>query len=117
MRSILFVDKSEDKYYIHGKVNKYTKSQWLLSLGIDPDMYISKIQSVDNSEETGVYCDSFMCRVNYNDIVITMLINPLFTNLACQNSDIIISNVPISDKNCPKVRVIDRFDIWRGGAT
>ena len=116
MSAILYVDKSEDKLYLKGKMNGYTKQNWLGALGYSPDVDIIKLNAVDNIDLSNGYCDDFMCRFNIGEIYITLLGNVMMLPKACQNTQILIAPFPVKDRQCPNVDVIDRFDVWRHGA-
>lgn len=119
MDAILVVDKDRDKLFLIGKMNNYLKDNWLGSLGVQPSMDIPRFESGDNIDASIGFCDDMMCSVEFDTTSIAIILNPLSTNLACQNHDIIITRVPMGTPFCDgdNVKVIDRFDVWRHGAT
>ena len=117
MKSILIVDKSEDKLFLIGKLNSYTKKQWLGFLGYEMDVDIQYYNNGDKLDLSGDYCDDLMCFIKIQNHSISIVHNSVVLPLACKKSDIVISKRPVNDfKECKNTKVIDRFDVWRRGA-
>ena len=118
MKGILYVDKFEDNIFLIGNINSYTKSNWLNSHGYNEAVDIGIYNNGDNLYATNGHCDDFMCRITYKDIIVSIVHNPLIINNLCrEKSTIIISDIPIDEDYCSDIKIIDRFDIWRWGAT
>jgi len=126
MRGILVVNMSVDNsvetkgfpYYLIGHINSYTQRNWLPFFGFSPDVDIPNVRNGDNINSSIGFCDSFMCSMVLDTVRIGVIFNPLILYEACQGYDIIIAYIPVSKKyQCPKAKVIDRFDIYWGGAT
>jgi len=118
MKAIMIVDRSVDNFFLIGKMNSYLKSNLLGSLGIDPTVDIPVYKGGDQIDKSMGYCDDLICDLNLDGINIAIILNPIAISKACENTDIVISNIPINEyKACQNVTVIDRFDVWRHGAT
>lgn len=62
-------------------------------------------------------CDGLGCTYRLADFEIALLRDGLALDDDCRRADVVISAVPVRHR-CPKPRlVIDRFDLWRNGAT
>jgi competence protein ComEC len=117
MKSIMIVDKSVDNVFLIGRINSYTKKQWLGSLGIKNDVNILKYNIGDKFVFTGGYCDDLMCNIDFGRDKAAIIYDPIMISKACEYADIVISRTPVHDtKQCPNTRVIDRFDVWKRGA-
>jgi competence protein ComEC len=118
MNAIMIVDKSEDKYYLIGKLDRYTRKNWLNALGKDHLVDTHNLQSGDKLSERMGYCDDFQCRLSIGGYSTHIVRNALSVHEACAIADILIADFPIDDEECVKpVEIIDRFDVWRNGAT
>lgn len=117
MKAIIYVDKSVDNIYLIGKMDSYTKSNWLGFHGYNMDVNIPRYESGDNINNNTGYCDDYMCRLNIDSVNVTVLINALKKDEVCDNSDIIIADFPLDKSYCPSAKIIDRFDVWKYGAT
>jgi len=117
MEAILIVDKSMNNLYLMGKMNGYLKRNWLGSLGYKENVDVLDYNDGDKVDKSIGYCDDFICNMQLNGVDVTILNNPIFLKSACENTDIIIAKIPITKGYCDDVYVIDRFDVWRNGAT
>ncbi len=117
MKSIMIVDKSVNSVFLIGRINSYTKKQWIGSLGIDMDVDIKKYNVGDNINFSNGYCDDLMCNIDFNKQHLIIIHAPIALSKACEYADLVISRTPVHDtKQCPNVKIIDRFDVWRHGA-
>ncbi len=117
MSAIMIVDKSSDKPFLTGKMNGYLKSNWLESLGYSSDVDILNYNKGDNINNSMGYCDDMTCRLKIDAVRVTIILNPSATQMACQDTDLVITKIPMVNRYCDTPQVIDRFDIWRNGAT
>ena len=117
MKSVLIVDKSEDKLFLIGKLNSYTKNQWLGFLGYKTDVTLQYYNNGDKLDLSENYCDDLMCFIKIENRSISIVHNSVVLPLACKITDIVVSKRPVNDfKECKNTKVIDRFDVWRRGA-
>lgn len=125
LRGVLIADQSVDKsgdnslagYYLIGKINSYTRSNWLPSFGIGPDVDIPSLNDGDKIDKSIGYCDSFTCNLAIETVQIRIVLNPLGLFGACRAADIIITHIPIDEESqCAGPYVIDRFDVYHKGA-
>jgi competence protein ComEC len=119
MDAILIVDKSRDKLFLIGKMNKYLKENWLGSLGLHPAVDMLQFKKGNNIDSSLGFCDDMMCSLHFDKVRVAVIINPISINQACQIHDIVISRVPMVNHFCigDDIAIIDRFDVWRHGAT
>jgi len=117
MDAILIVDKSVDKLFLIGKMNGYLRNNWLGSLGYDPSVDILNYNDGDKIYFSTGYCDDFICRLNMNGTNTIILLNPIATQNACSYDGLTINITPKMTRFCPDNTVIDRFYVWRHGAT
>ena len=117
METILIVDKNVDNLYKIGRMNRYTKSNWLGFLGVSPAVDIPSWEGGDKSKSGHYKCDDMACFLTKNDQKIGIALNPISMGSVCQNSDFVIAKIPIEDDLCREKMIIDRFDIWRNGPT
>jgi competence protein ComEC len=117
MKAILVVDKYADNLLLIGKMNGYLKRHWFGFHGYAPDVDIPNYKDGINLNSETIQCDDFLCNVAFYDTKITILINPLGLKKACETADILIASIPASKRQCQSKTIIDRFDVWRHGAT
>lgn len=117
MRSLLIVNNNGDNPFLIGKMSRYVKSNWLNSLGYSDDVDILNYNRGDNIPSSLGHCDDAVCYLEIDAVKIAIVINPLFTVDACKNSDLVITKIPMVTQYCTNAHVIDRFDVWRHGAT
>jgi competence protein ComEC len=117
MDTILIVDKNVDNLYQIGRMNRYTKSNWLGFLGVSPDVDIPTWNNGDKSISARYICDDMACFISAGNQKIGIVLNPIIFPTVCQNSDFVIAKIPIEGDLCRGKTIIDRFDIWRNGPT
>jgi competence protein ComEC len=114
--AVMIVDKFEDNLYLIGKLNSYTKSNWLNFYGIDDAVDINSYWGGDKLGKSYGYCDNYRCRMKMHDYHVSIITNPISLKVSCIDSDMVISFIPVQKKECGAKHIIDRFDIWRRGA-
>lgn len=110
MSGIMIHGGDDQNITILGKVNAYTKRNWLGALGYD------ELQPIQSYEPD--YCDDFYCQVNFAGKQTVIVKNPIVIQSVCSDADILIADIPVDDDVCDHPeRIIDRFYVWRHGAT
>jgi competence protein ComEC len=106
---VLITQTQNNDIYKSGRVGRYVTTQWLSSVGIHPKTKSEPIPK----------CDDFSCYVQIDDIRISLVHNKIILSSVCANSDIVIADFPIREwDECDQPRkIIDRFDVWKNGAT
>lgn len=61
-------------------------------------------------------CDPLACLYRVDNRLVSLIRNPLALAEDCENVDMIISPIPVQNKACQAKYIIDRFDLWSGGA-
>ena len=95
------------------KAGRFDREVWLRRAGQDSE---PGVWPVDGATPDGrLACDAMGCIHRVGGHVVALVRRPEALIDDCAIADVVISNVPVG--RCPSARtVIDRFDLWRGGA-
>ncbi|MGB0682822.1 MAG: ComEC/Rec2 family competence protein [Magnetovibrionaceae bacterium] len=106
-----------DEIFVNSRqIARFDRDVWQRRLGLTAAQRWETNGRPRTQGEASLRCDIHACRLTVHNRVISLIRHPAALADDCRGADLVISLEPVSPGCRAETTVIDRFDLWRGGA-